>query len=236
MTTATHDAAVLRARIPADWHKVLEDDVNSPSFEKLAAFVAKEREEHSVFPPESDVFNALRLTPLAAVRVVLLGQDPYHDDGQAHGLCFSVPIGVKKPPSLVNLVKELASDVGCESVPHGNLSAWARRGVLLLNTVLTVRAHEAASHKNQGWECFTDAVIQAVNDRAEPVVFLLWGRFAQKKGERIDTLRHRVLTAAHPSPLSARLFFGSKPFSGANAALRELGREPIDWQLPAAMA
>jgi uracil-DNA glycosylase len=223
----------LAAQLPADWAKVLAAETTKPYFKQLEKFVAGERKDHTVFPPEGDVFNALKFTPYADVRVVLLGQDPYHDDGQAHGLCFSVQPGVKPPPSLVNIFKELQADVGCKPVTHGHLTAWARRGVLLLNTVLTVRAHEAASHKDKGWETFTDAIIKALNARPDPVVFLLWGGFAQKKTELIDVKKHRVLLAAHPSPLSAKKYFGSKPFSGANAALKELGKPSIDWQLPA---
>ena len=185
-----------------------------------------------MFPPEDDVFSALRLTPFDEVKVVLLGQDPYHDDGQAHGLCFSVRPGVKAPPSLVNIFKELHSDLGCVIPNNGCLTPWAKQGVLLLNAVLTVRAHQANSHKNQGWEQFTDAVIRAVNDRPQPVVFLLWGNYAQKKGILVDANRHRVIKGAHPSPLSASKFFGSKPFSAVNRALVELGNAPIDWQLP----
>ncbi len=222
----------LAALLPADWRQVLAAETTKPYFKQLEKLVASERKDHSVFPAESDVFNALKFTPFAEVRVVLLGQDPYHDDGQAHGLCFSVQPGVKLPPSLVNIYKELQTDVGAKPVTHGHLTAWARRGVLLLNTVLTVRAHEAGSHKDKGWETFTDAVIQALNTRPDPVVFLLWGKFAHDKAELIDQKRHRVLMAAHPSPLSAKKFFGSKPFSGANAALKELGKAPIDWQLP----
>src|SRR5262249_40548357 len=157
-----------------------------PYFKELEKFVAAERKEHQVFPPEPDVFNAFKNTPFAQVKVLLLGQDPYHDDGQAHGLCFSVKPGVKPPPSLVNIFKELESDVGAQAPPHGTLTAWAKRGVMLLNTVLTVRAHEAASHKEKGWETFTDAVIKALSDQHDPMVFLLWGGFAQKKAELID--------------------------------------------------
>jgi uracil-DNA glycosylase len=223
----------LASQIPEDWRKVLAAEFDKPYFKELEKFVAAERKGHTVFPPEPDVFNALKSTPFDQVKVVLLGQDPYHDDNQAHGLCFSVRPPVKPPPSLVNMYKELQSDVGARAPDHGNLAAWAHRGVLLLNTVLTVRAHEAGSHKDKGWETFTDAVIKALNARKDPVVFLLWGSFAHKKTDLIDTKKHKALLAAHPSPLSAKKFFGSKPFSGANAALRELGKPPIDWQLPA---
>ena len=224
--------AGLGALLPEDWHTILADELGKPYFRKLEGFVATERKEQTVFPPEEDVFNAFKHTPFANVKVLLLGQDPYHDDGQAQGLCFSVRSGVKTPPSLVNIYKELHDDLGCTVPDHGSLMAWADRGVMLLNAVLTVRAHSAASHKEQGWETFTDAVISALSARTEPVVFLLWGAYAQKKAALIDTKRHVILNAAHPSPLSAKKFFGSKPFSQANAALKKLGREPIDWQIP----
>ena len=166
------------------------------------------------------------------MKVLLLGQDPYHDDNQAHGLCFSVRPGIKPPPSLVNMFKELKANLGCKVPNNGDLVPWAEQGIMLLNAVLTVRAHQANSHKNQGWESFTDATIRALADRPDPVVFVLWGAYAQKKGKLIDTTRHPVLTAAHPSPLSASKFFGSRPFSAVNKALDGLGKAPIDWQLP----
>jgi uracil-DNA glycosylase len=222
----------LSALLPEDWRAILADEFDKPYFRKLEEFVAKERKEQKVFPPEEDVFNALKHTPFANVKVLLLGQDPYHDDGQAQGLCFSVRPGVKSPPSLVNIFKELHEDLGCTIPDHGSLLTWADRGVMLLNAVLTVRAHSPASHKEQGWETFTDAVIRALSARAEPVVFLLWGAYAQKKAALIDTSRHVILNAAHPSPLSSKKFFGSKPFSQANDALKKFGREPIDWQIP----
>jgi uracil-DNA glycosylase len=211
---------------------ILADEVKKPYYRQLQEFVAEERRNHTVFPPESDVFNALKLTPYAETKVLLLGQDPYHDDGQAHGLCFSVRPGIKPPPSLVNIFKELHDDLGCSIPKHGYLVHWAEQGVLLLNAVLTVRAHEANSHKDKGWETFTDAIIRALNARPSPVVFVLWGAYAQKKAKLIDTSRHPVLTAAHPSPLSAKKFFGSRPFSAINAALHSIGKSPIDWQLP----
>jgi uracil-DNA glycosylase len=222
----------LRERLPADWQEALAGEFGKPYFKKLEEFVAAERREHTVFPPDEDLFAAFRLTPYGRVKVVLLGQDPYHDDGQAHGLAFSVRPGVKPPPSLANIFKELRDDVGCFVPDNGCLVPWAKQGVLLLNAVLTVRAHQPASHKDRGWEEFTDAVIRALGARPEPVVFLLWGAYAQKKGQLIDAGRHRVLTAPHPSPLSAKKFFGSRPFSKANQALQELGQAPIDWQLP----
>ncbi len=217
--------------LPDSWHQVLVEAFAQPSFQQLEKFVDAERQSHAVFPPDADVFQALRLTPLEQVNVVLLGQDPYHNEGQAHGLCFSVRPGVKMPPSLVNIFKELHSDLGCPMPTDGCLTPWARQGVLLLNAVLTVRAHEANSHKDRGWEQFTDAVIRAVNDRPRPAVFVLWGNHAQKKGKLVDETRHRVLKAAHPSPLSAAKFFGSRPFSAINAALKDLGHQPINWDL-----
>ena len=201
--------------LPASWRHVLADEIEKPYFQELARFVAEERKAHQVFPPENEVFSALELTPYESVRVLVLGQDPYHDDDQAHGLCFSVRPGVKPPKS-------------------GSLIPWAKQGVLLLNAVLTVRAHAPNSHKDKGWEQFTDAVIRKVNEKRERVVFLLWGGYAQKKEKLIDTARHTVIKSAHPSPLSARNgFFGSKPFSGINHALTEAGSKPIDWKLPA---
>ena len=184
-------------------------------------------------PPHEEVFAALHLTPFADVKVLVLGQDPYHGPGQAHGLCFSVRRGVPAPPSLGNIYKELQDDLGVEAPGHGNLEAWARQGVLLLNTSLTVRAHKAASHQGHGWETFTDAVIESVNAKSERVVFILWGAAARKKRSFVDTTRHVIIESPHPSPLSAhRGFLGSRPFSAANAALVEAGREPVDWALP----
>jgi uracil-DNA glycosylase len=217
--------------IPAGWRDALADEVRQPYFTRLREFVARERQTHTVYPPEPDVFNALKYTPLDRVEVVLLGQDPYHDEGQAHGLCFSVRPGVRPAPSLVNIFKELHRDLGCKIPNNGCLIPWAEQGVLLLNAVLTVRAHEPNSHKGKGWETFTDAVIRHMDARPERVVFLLWGAYAQKKGSVIDTDKHTVLKAAHPSPLSAKKFFGSKPFSAANRALEEAGRKAIDWQI-----
>ncbi|MBL8793660.1 MAG: uracil-DNA glycosylase [Planctomycetia bacterium] len=222
----------LRDLVPADWRDVLADEFEKPYFAQLEAFVAAERGAHQVFPPERDLFSALRETPFQDVKVLLLGQDPYHGDGQAHGMCFSVPPGIKAPPSLVNMFKELKDDLGCKVPNNGYLVPWAKQGVLLLNAVLTVRAHEPNSHKNQGWEQFTDAIIRAVNDKKKPVVFVLWGAYAQKKEKLIDAGRHRVLKGAHPSPLSMKKFFGSRPYSAVNRVLQEFGSKPIDWQLP----
>ena len=199
----------------------------------LPASSADERRAHSVFPPDAEVFHALEATPYEDVNVLLLGQDPYHDDGQAHGLCFSVRPGIKPPPSLVNIYKELQADVGFRIPNNGYLEPWARQGVLMLNAVLTVRAHTPNSHKDRGWETFTDAVIRKVNEKSDPVVFVLWGGYAQKKVKLVDTSRHTVIQSAHPSPLSARNgFFGSRPFSAINEALRRAGKPAIDWQLP----
>jgi len=222
----------MHVQLPADWKTVLADELQKPYFEKLQKFVDAERAAHTVFPPEDDVFNAFQLTPYERVKVLLLGQDPYHDDGQAHGLCFSVQPGVKPPPSLVNVFKELHHDLGCKIPNNGYLVPWAEQGVMLLNAVLTVRAHKPTSHKNHGWETFTDAVIRALNERSRPLVFLLWGGYAHKKIKLIDGERHRIVTAAHPSPLSFKKFLGSKCFSAVNKSLEELGESPIDWQLP----
>jgi uracil-DNA glycosylase len=219
--------------IPTAWQPILAGEIEKPYYQKLQAFVAEERAKHTVFPPERDVFAALELAPYDGVNVLLLGQDPYHDDGQAHGLCFSVRPGVPPPPSLVNIYKELKSDVGFRIPNNGYLIHWAGQGILMLNAVLTVRAHEPNSHKNKGWEKFTDTIIQAVNAKNSPVVFVLWGGYAQKKLSLIDESRHTIVKSAHPSPLSARNgFFGSRPFSQINAALRAAGKPEIDWHLP----
>lgn len=215
-----------------DWNPILKGELQKPYWAEVQRFVAAERSQHEVYPPADQVFTALHLTPYADTRVLILGQDPYHGPGQAHGLCFSVQPGVRVPPSLQNIHKELQSDLGIVPPPHGNLEAWARGGVLLLNAVLTVRAHEAASHRKQGWETFTDAVIAAVNAKPETVVFLLWGSYARAKKQLIDTSRHVIIESPHPSPLSAhRGFFGSRPFSRTNEALAAAGRPPIDWAL-----
>jgi uracil-DNA glycosylase len=220
-------------RIPRGWRRHLSAELEAPYFRQLRAFLAEERRNHEVFPPEGDVFSALALTPLDSVRVVLLGQDPYHGPGQAHGLAFSVRPTTRPPPSLVNVFKELKTELGCPVPKHGYLAPWAEQGVLLLNAVLTVRNGEPNSHRRKGWERFTDAILRAVNEREQGVVFLLWGAYAQKKAELIDAKRHVILHAAHPSPLSARRgFFGSRPFSQANAALAKAGQAPIDWCLP----
>ncbi len=219
--------------IPAGWVRLLVSETAQPYYQKLQIFLARERRRHVVLPPERDVFAALELTPFNRVNVVLLGQDPYPTPGQAHGLCFSVKPGIAPPPSLANIFGELADDLGCRIPNNGVLVPWARQGILMLNTVLTVRAHEPGSHRHRGWEVFTDGAIRAVNARRSPVVFVLWGRDAQSKKTLIDRTRHVVIEGAHPSPMSAaRGFFGSRPFSKVNAALRAAGKPPIDWQLP----
>ncbi|GGW97046.1 uracil-DNA glycosylase [Alteromonas halophila] len=215
------------------WQDALGEEKQKPYFAELMRRVDEARESGKViYPPRSDVFNALKFTPLEDVKVVILGQDPYHGPDQAHGLCFSVLPGVKPPPSLNNIYKELAADIEGFSRPeHGDLTTWAEQGVLLLNTVLTVEQGKAHSHAKWGWETFTDAVIEAVNQHTQNVVFLLWGSHAQKKGRVVDTHRHQVLKAPHPSPLSAhRGFLGCRHFSQANAFLSEHGRTPIRWQ------
>ena len=213
-----------------DWNPLLRDQFDAPYWKPLQDFVAAERRAHTVYPPVPDVYAALHLTPYADTRVVILGQDPYHGPRQAHGLCFSVRRGVKVPPSLANIHKELHDDLGIAVPEHGNLEAWARSGVLLLNTTLTVRAGQAGSHQGRGWETFTDQVIRVVSDKPDPVVFMLWGNAARRKRSLIDTGRHTVIESAHPSPLSAHNgFFGSRPFSRANDALVAAGRSPVDW-------
>lgn len=216
-----------------DWNPLLREEFAKPYWSELQSYVASERARHQVFPPEGEVFAALHQTAYEDVKVVILGQDPYHGDGQAHGLCFSVRPGVAVPPSLRNIHKELASDLGITPPRHGCLDAWTRQGVLLLNTTLTVRAHQAASHQRHGWETFTDEVIRAVNAKPERVVFILWGAAARKKKALIDLTRHVVVESPHPSPLSAHHgFLDSRPFSQTNQALVEAGRDPVDWSLP----
>lgn len=222
--------------LPDSWRAALEPVLALPASRKLGGFLqAEEAAGKRIYPPRGSRLAALALTPLDAVKVVILGQDPYHGPGQAHGLCFSVARGVKVPPSLANVFKELKADIGIEPPGHGNLEAWARQGVLLLNNALTVEEGRAGSHQNLGWEAITDAAVAAVAARAEPVVFLLWGSHARKKAERVPSLgrsRHLVLTAAHPSPLSAHNgFLGCRHFSQANAFLEAQGRGGIDWQL-----
>jgi uracil-DNA glycosylase len=222
----------MQPHLAPSWKAVLADEFTKPYFRRLQEFVADERKSHPVYPPEADVYNAFKYTRYDEVKVLLLGQDPYHGEGQAHGLCFSVRPGVKPPPSLMNIFKELHNDLAYKIPNNGCLIPWAKQGVMLLNAVLTVRAHEANSHKDKGWETFTDAVIRALAERPDPMVFMLWGAYAQKKQKLMALGKDVVLTAAHPSPLSASKFFGSKPFSAANQALEEMGKQPINWQIP----
>lgn len=218
--------------ITNDWLAELGNEFKKPYYKNLYEFVKQEYNTTQVFPPAEDIFNAFHLTPLSEVKVVIIGQDPYHNIGQAHGLCFSVKPDVEIPPSLVNIYQELHDDLGCEIPDNGYLVKWAKQGVLMLNTVLTVRAHMANSHKGKGWEEFTDAAIRALNKQDSPIVFILWGRPAQMKRNMLNNPNHLILEAPHPSPLSAyRGFFGSKPFSKTNQFLQERGLQPIDWQI-----
>ena len=215
-----------------DWLAELDVEFHKPYYKELYDFVLNEYNTTQVFPPADDIFNAFHLTPLSKVKVVIIGQDPYHNVGQAHGLCFSVKPDVGIPPSLVNIYKELHDDLGCEIPNNGYLVKWAEQGVLMLNTVLTVRAHMANSHKGKGWEKFTDAAITALNKQDRPIVFILWGRPAQMKEKTLNNPNHLILKAPHPSPLSAfNGFFGSKPFSQTNKFLEQHGETPIDWQI-----
>lgn len=218
--------------IDNDWLEVIGDEFKKPYYAELYNFVKNEYNNYRIYPNADDIFNAFHFTPLSKVKVVILGQDPYHNVGQAHGLCFSVKPDVEVPPSLVNIYQELHDDLGCKIPNNGYLEKWARQGILMLNTVLTVRAHQAGSHQGKGWEKFTDAVIEAVNAQDRPIIFILWGKPAQMKKKMLTNPKHLILEAPHPSPLSAfRGFFGSKPFSQTNAFLEENGLEPIDWQI-----
>lgn len=220
------------AQISNDWLQAVGKEFRKPYYKELYQFVKQEYSDYVIYPASDDIFNALHLTPLKEVKVVIIGQDPYHNVGQAHGLCFSVKPDVDIPPSLMNIYKELQDDLGCYVPDNGFLEKWAKQGVLLLNTVLTVRAHKAASHQGKGWETFTDAIIEAVNKEDRPIVFILWGRPAQAKKKMLNNPKHLILEAPHPSPLSAyRGFFGSKPFSQTNTFLQQNGVEPIDWQI-----
>lgn len=219
-------------RIGNDWDAVLADEFKKDYYLKLREFLKREYATKTVYPDMYSIFNALKLTPLSKVRAVILGKDPYHEPGQAMGLCFSVGDSTRLPPSLVNIYKELESDLGLPPSKSGDLSCWARQGVLLLNTVLTVRRGEANSHRRMGWEQLTDRIISCVNEKKEPVVFILWGREARSKKTLITSGRHLVIESAHPSPLSAYYgFFGSRPFSRANSFLEENGVQPIDWRV-----
>ena len=218
--------------ITNDWADKLKDEYKKDYYKKLFSFISEEYSKHTVYPPGDDIFNAFHLTPLSNLKCVIIGQDPYHEPNQAHGLSFSVKPGVDIPPSLANIYKELESDLGCYIPNNGYLVKWAEQGVLLLNSVLTVRAHEAASHKGKGWENFTDAVIRIVNEVDRPIVFLLWGGFARSKKSMLNNPKHLILEAPHPSPLSVyRGFYGCKHFSKANNFLIENGLTPIDWQI-----
>jgi len=218
--------------IEPSWKALLIEEFNQPYFLSLKEFLVEEKKKHTVYPPGKLIFNAFNLTPFDDVRVVILGQDPYHGSGQAHGLCFSVPVGVPPPPSLVNIFKEIESDLGIRAPKHGNLEKWARQGVLLINATLTVRANQAGSHQNKGWEKFTDSVIKDLSDRKDNLVFLLWGNYALAKAAIIDGSKHHILKAPHPSPLSAsRGFFGCRHFSKTNEILRQNGLKEIDWRL-----
>ncbi|MBP5298591.1 MAG: uracil-DNA glycosylase [Lachnospiraceae bacterium] len=218
--------------IDNDWLPVLDKEFKKPYYRELYNFVKNEYNTKVIYPPADELFSAFHFTPLSKVKVVILGQDPYHEPGEAHGLCFSVKPGIKIPPSLVNIYKELHDDLGCRIPNNGYLEKWARQGVLLLNTVLTVRAHQAFSHKEKGWETFTDAVIEQLNLIDRPIVFILWGSPAQKKCSMLNNPKHLILKSVHPSPLSAyRGFFGSKPFSKTNDFLVKNGLDPIDWQI-----
>jgi len=218
--------------IEESWKKVLEEEFGKLYFLELREFLIEEKKKYRVFPPGSLIFNAFNLTPFDAVKVVFIGQDPYHGYGQAHGLCFSVPNGVPKPPSLINIFKELEDDLGIPAPAHGNLEKWAARGVLLLNATLTVRENQAGSHQNRGWETFTDAAISQLSFIRKDLVFVLWGNFAISKRELIDPARHHILTAAHPSPFSANKgFFGCRHFSKINEILRSTGKEEINWKI-----
>ncbi|WP_086350136.1 uracil-DNA glycosylase [Candidatus Enterococcus clewellii] len=223
----------MKTIIHNSWQEMLADEFSQPYYSELRTFLKTEYATQTIYPDMYHIYTALELTPYEDVKVVILGQDPYHGPNQAHGLSFSVQPGIKTPPSLVNIYKELQEDLGYAPVNHGFLESWAKQGVLLLNTVLTVRAGQAYSHRGQGWEQLTDAVIKKLNERDKPVVFILWGKPAQDKIRMIDTNKHIIIKSPHPSPLSAhRGFFGSKPFSQANQALEQLGETPINWQLP----
>ncbi|OUV70237.1 MAG: uracil-DNA glycosylase [Flavobacteriales bacterium TMED123] len=224
--------SVIDPRIEARWKAILLDEFKKDYFKELKQFLLQEKRHHIIYPSGKEIFNAFNCTPFEKVKVVILGQDPYHAKGQAHGLSFSVPFGIKPPPSLTNIFKELKADLDIPIAESGNLTSWAKQGVLLLNATLTVRAKQAGSHQNKGWENFTDAVISSLSENKEALIFLLWGRFAQNKTSLIDSEKHHILTAAHPSPFSAYSgFFGCKHFSKTNEILNKNGLETIDWKL-----
>lgn len=220
----------MNVKIHQSWKTRLSDEFEKPYFQSLVEFVKSEYQTHKTYPKAKEIFNAFDFSPFEDTRVVIIGQDPYHGEGQAHGLCFSVNEGVKSPPSLQNIFKEIKDDLGAQIPPNGNLERWAKQGVLLLNATLTVRAHQAGSHQNKGWEEFTDAVIKVLSEEKENLVFLLWGAYAQKKGAVIDKQKHLVLESAHPSPFAAhRGFFGNKHFSKTNTYLKEKGLPLVEW-------
>ncbi|MHC5612498.1 MAG: uracil-DNA glycosylase [Nostoc sp.] len=224
---------MINLQFPNDWQKVLAEEFKQPYFTKLQYFLVSERLSYTIYPAKEETFSAFELTPYDQVKVVLLGRDPYHNENQAHGLCFSVRPGVKPPPSLGNIFKELKQDIGFETPNNGYLVTWAKQGILMLNTVLSVRAGMANSHKNKGWETFIDVVISKISQKPAPVIFVLWGKDAQKKLKLIDTNKNIIIQSAHPSPLSAHNgFFGSKPFSAINSALISYGQSEINWQIP----
>lgn len=219
-------------QIHESWKSVLNDEFQAEYFKELKAFLIEEKQKYQIYPPGNQIFTAFNLTPYNKVKVVIIGQDPYHGLNQAHGLCFSVAKGIKKPPSLVNIFKEIKQDLGIPIPENGNLDRWASQGVLLLNATLTVRAHQAGSHQNKGWEKFTDTVIKKLSDSNESIVFMLWGNFAIAKKELIDGSKHHLLSSAHPSPFSAhRGFLGNKHFSKTNCILKKLGKDEIDWSI-----
>jgi uracil-DNA glycosylase len=222
----------LNPEIEESWKQLLNKEFQSPYFAELKAFLVEEKKKYIIYPPGKQIFSTFNFTPFDKIKVVIIGQDPYHGTGQANGLCFSVADGIRKPPSLVNIFKELNADLGTNIPQNGNLEAWAKQGVMLLNATLTVRANQAGSHQNKGWETFTDAVIRALSENKEGLVFILWGAFAQAKEKLIDTSKHHVLKAAHPSPFSAyNGFFGCKHFSKTNELLRQMNKEEINWEI-----
>lgn len=218
-------------QIGGGWVEILSEEINRPYFRELISFLNAESRMHRIFPPSNKIFSAFSNTPFSDVKVVILGQDPYHGEGQANGLCFSVSEGIRQPPSLKNIFKELHSDLGIPVPRSGDLEKWARQGVLLLNATLTVRENVAGSHQKKGWETFTDAVIRLVSEKKDGVVFLLWGNYAKNKIALIDSSKHHILTAPHPSPLARGGFFGCRHFSGTNEILEAAGKQPIDWRL-----
>ena len=220
-------------KITQEWDEILQEEFSSDSYLRLRGFLKAEYSSRTIYPSMYDIFNSMKLTPFGEIKAVILGQDPYHEKGQAMGLSFSVPKGVEKPPSLCNIFKELHEDLGCFVPNNGCLKPWTQQGVLLLNTVLTVRAHQANSHRNMGWEHFTDKIIELLNEREKPIAFILWGAPARRKKKMITNPKHFIVESAHPSPLSAfNGFFGSRPFSKVNNFLESVGEKPIDWQIP----